>query len=1232
MRIQKKSLRGWIPGLLLVMLAGNLYSAEKLGDSVWIHVTYYDFHVKNKCPEFEQLHITGKKTGMVEDTLDRRDTSNRVPVLRTSPVNNPTTDYGPYMNYYIKYWFRDWNSPLGGKGDLTVPKYDQTNGNTLGNYLGIVTAKNDSAFENRVIKDSLLFRKIPNSNGMYQFSDSSFFPIDGRGFGNEGNNHNFAFTMALHYTFTKTQSEQKFTFKGDDDVWAFVDNKLVMDIGGIHVAVDGNFTVDKNLPLNEPVTFDFFFAERHTTESNLMITTNLFVHDIDTLKLNVDKLSACAGDVSKISATIIRDDSLRTDLAKEVVWKIISGDNPASTIEGNNGKSKDGLPKGDTLFFTPTEAYDTTIIEATTYDSIAKLYIKDTVDIVVNACHAEHLSIEDVSFDNDGNPVVQNLRDDEPRDRVMIPMNSNQTDAYAVARDKNGNFVRLADPVTTVWSSEDEDIMTVSGETGKKYRGIINRVADNDSSNAIATEPGLRPDEVLVILMNSCVEKLRLKDADGEIVTSISMHTGEKRAYTVEGKKSNTGAWDVIDAKWELPSPPAYSIATPNQNSKWTFDPTSPGTSTLTLSRPFDTSCQVRPTLEIPVTVTREKASRVEINIINSQSDRIAGDTLSAEVKIFNSDGLVPGTYCFKENGDEDQQVVYNDTLKNPSVSYKNPRICVNGIWTDLNTGFSNDIKHDQCFNNGIDTIQFISYYAPFDAGPNDSVHIIRVTLDNDRQDEDEFILLPSDPDSLDITDYAFKSITDTVVFSSGDANKRTYKTVLYDKYGNIISKSPLCNWETDGNIKDTSAVDQNEMAFSPGVVLTTVKGILVAKYISGQDTISDHIDIKVTDLPAVLTSATTRDDNGNGFLDRIEIVFNKSVSIDRNNTSLFTVSYGTTAPFTIISIEPVGSDGTRYSVILEEKKTNYDNDTRLYEPQTNWKPTLSSAGQSDFEVVNKVCEDGAAPVVWYVYKEQKAGLDRSNDELSITLSEEVRTGSNQAFSESDIPELTFNVWYRDSASRTFQLIDTMLVRIPVYIEVSGDKLKLRMSNGHDITNKHYINIKTQENTMRDVKGNFPDSTNQKVNVKVHSDEQVAVVIPNPSRVSFEHTDPGVLVFKHDPLAREYAKNRKGIAVNIRIPFPEDKDGKKEKIKSVLKVYDIAGNLVISSYNNDLITGDDIAKDTTSGTYDMDIYWNGSNAKGMAVSPGIYKIVIYITYSNKSTGNLSYQLNAGFKK
>lgn len=88
---------------------------------------------------------------------------------------------------------------------------------------------------------SLPFTDI--GGGILKFTDSTFLPIDGQLFGNQGRSHNYHFTMEIHRAFTCTP-DQAFSFTGDDDLWAFVNGQLVIDLGGVHGAASGSVDLD----------------------------------------------------------------------------------------------------------------------------------------------------------------------------------------------------------------------------------------------------------------------------------------------------------------------------------------------------------------------------------------------------------------------------------------------------------------------------------------------------------------------------------------------------------------------------------------------------------------------------------------------------------------------------------------------------------------------------------------------------------------------------------------------------------------------------------------------------------------------------------------------------------------------------------------------------------------------------------------------------------------------------
>jgi fibro-slime domain-containing protein len=144
----------------------------------------------------------------------------------------------------------------------------------------------DAASVNQALELELQFVE-QDGTGLFTYDNQAFFPIDDELLGNEGKLHNFHFTFELHTEFIYRGGEQ-FTFIGDDDVFTFINGKKVADLGGVHASETAVVDLDAvatMLGLTPGGTYplDFFFAERHMTESHFRMDTSLEFIDCGTI-------------------------------------------------------------------------------------------------------------------------------------------------------------------------------------------------------------------------------------------------------------------------------------------------------------------------------------------------------------------------------------------------------------------------------------------------------------------------------------------------------------------------------------------------------------------------------------------------------------------------------------------------------------------------------------------------------------------------------------------------------------------------------------------------------------------------------------------------------------------------------------------------------------------------------------------------------------------------------------
>lgn len=215
-------------------------------------VTVRDFRGNDAMfhPDFDNDNISGLRQGMVATTLD----GDHKPVyVLAGGDTNATGNVESAATFST--WYRGCNPATPGS-------------TCIGEYTVTLTADVDS-------------------NGVLTYSDSSFFPLDGITpqaiWDSPGapNDHNFFFTVELDIDLIYDPDlENEFSFTGDDDVWVFINDTLVLDVGGIHPAVSDSFDLDDlaaglGIGAYDTYRFKLFFAERHHIRSTLNIVSTL---------------------------------------------------------------------------------------------------------------------------------------------------------------------------------------------------------------------------------------------------------------------------------------------------------------------------------------------------------------------------------------------------------------------------------------------------------------------------------------------------------------------------------------------------------------------------------------------------------------------------------------------------------------------------------------------------------------------------------------------------------------------------------------------------------------------------------------------------------------------------------------------------------------------------------------------------------------------------------------------
>ena len=887
------------------------------------------------------------------------------------------------------------------------------------------------------------------------------------------------------------------------------------------------------------------------------------------------------------------------------IWTVeeLTGTPPTGTLSATQGK---------TVSYTPRKARNTVFLVAST--SISGKALRDTIYLSVAPGVPYQLVLEaNQDWQLSPNTAV-------PIDSVTLSNIETYRSVYAMIRDSLGNFVAYSQ--LTDWISRDTALVQVSDGIRSVGQGIVEKIITEkkDTLSRIVAVSRQYPDlsdSVYVKILSIYFKELRIvmgNDTNG--IHDLFMTTNDDTTLTVIGRRSDNDQWMQIKTKWETSSGLPVAPQAPEQASQWRFSPTAPATSGW-----------IRVTLDIDsisrpdsVFVVFEKGApvRVEFELLTPATQRIAGDTLTAVVRIRNKDGLVPGSYCTSSQ--------YQDLLGSGGRDSL-PKIFVDGVGDTLRQRSGQPEAMRECFADGIDTVKFVLYYAPL---AKDSLHQFFVRINGIEANTVGFNLLPDTLAKMSIEYPGGKSAADTTLRAP---NGYLYVyAVGYDRFGNKLGYLES-NWSIiSGNLHPLAGPAKiDHLYYSTQGVYFDEQGCIRAE-VFGHTQITDSMCLTVLAPPAEITRAITRDLSGNGFLDHFELHFSKPITFD---SAQLTIDIRGDNVFWVV--DSIGPHSGRDTVFIVRVHEEYGTGG----PQTAWTPAIAIEGIPEADsILSADCLDGAGPVIISVDKEIIDIYDRTRDIVTVVLSESYEGANGSQFSPLNPPDSVFNVWMVVNGDTV--LMPHILDSINGFL-TSRDLsvLKFSVQNGKDLTSSYYFSLRVDADSAdtahlshnwyiidKSAQANPPVARNQKVQLYVQPSKPVVIKSgPNPAAPNIGYRG---FSMEYDANARWRTVTQGGTVISFPILFAPGETP--DQVNGYAKIYDLAGNLVVHADANDLLMRVPGYFASEGGLHEYDIYWNCLNDRNMSVSPGVYRVVLKLDYVGSTMKDRIYTTTVGIKR
>ncbi len=337
-----------------------------------------------------------------------------------------------------------------------------------------------------------------NGEGLYEYDTSDFFPLSDFLYLDpdetipnpyHGGWANCSFTMELSAQFEYVPG-QTFYFRGDDDVWVFIDSQLVVDIGGIHSPTEGAVDLDTlGLTPGQTYGFKLFFAERFCGGSNFRMVTSINLRTSSNLITNITNTPDGA---TQYDMWLLETTDNLTCSAEGMVSDTLKNPGLLFFLEGPSLSNPGQLTAGNhyggiTIVGTSTAIIDTMrIYGLEPGDYILRYFLisdnsqNGAIPFSVRALPVDH-------FDLLTDSMVLDPGNDAMLDSIVIGYFDSTVQTYAVLRDSAGTYRGNAS--NPVWTSSNPGIATVEPSAADPSRCIITKVSREKSGSSSAISP-----------------------------------------------------------------------------------------------------------------------------------------------------------------------------------------------------------------------------------------------------------------------------------------------------------------------------------------------------------------------------------------------------------------------------------------------------------------------------------------------------------------------------------------------------------------------------------------------------------------------------------------------------------------------------------------------------------------------------------------------------------------------